>query len=79
MITEKNLKRFSKKFDDKLIEEYTKFILTECKDFQDYVNIVDEFPRSSKEFKNLTLFHLASLEDEKYNELYQITVKKLQG
>jgi len=79
MLTKKNLKKFSEKFDDKLIKEYTKFILAECNDFQDYVKIVDEFSRSSKEFKNLSRFHSASLENGKYNILYQITVKKLQG
>ena len=75
MITKEKLETFSEKFDSNRVEEYTKFIISECDKFEEYLEIADKMKRTSKEFQNLTSYHIAALSDEEYNQFYQSAVQ----
>jgi len=75
MITKEKLETFCEKFDSTRVEEYTKFIISECDKFEEYLEIADKMKRSSKEFQNLTSYHIAALQDENYNQFYQSAVQ----
>ena len=76
MITKEKLKIFTEEFDSDRVEEYTKFIISECDKFEEYLEIADKMKRTSKEFQNLTEYHIAALSDEDYNKFYQSAVEQ---
>ena len=75
MLNKEKLKTFYEKFDSNRVEEYTKFIISECDKFEEYLEIADKMKRTSKEFQNLTSYHIAALSDEEYNKFYQSAVQ----
>jgi hypothetical protein len=73
-----DLKEFSDKFITNLIPKYIDFILEKFDSFLDYSNIVNEMPRSSDEFKNLSKYHSHAMNHKRYKEFYRISIGEME-
>jgi len=71
-----DLKKFSSEFIKSLVSSYVEFILENFDSFLDYSNIVNEMPRESHEFQNLSKYHSHGMENKKYEEFYRKGIKE---
>lgn len=75
-----NLKKFSEKFDKKLVPDFIDFIslaFNKHNNIKEIISIIDKMERNSLEFKNLRNYHIEGMKDKNYKKIFSEIVNKL--